>query len=766
MPHLPRIVRIGAFGLALAAFSALAGLISPASPAAATHGCAAAGSPAGPFDLVAYEAADWRTTYGSTMGLAAFNRLFPEIPSFALPPIESGPRSSGSASTVTPYAPPTLLKAIAWVESGWQMAASTVNYGEIGPPLLSHSCAYGIMQIVTGMENTGSAPDLDQASIGSHYGFNIARGARVLAQKWNLAPEYRPLAGSRNPALIEDWYYAIWSYHGFSFTNHPRNTAYSTTRGTYRCDGSQPYNSFPYQELILGCMANPPVVSGTPLWNRITPTFPNLSLPAFSLGNWDACSISRNCAGMDLPAASPAHSDPTTASGNRATALGSPSVALSPASVDVVVKAGASSPSMTATITNTGTGPLSWRLSPNVNWLKPAKIQGISTGTDIGSAAASFSYTVNATGLVPGNYVGAINIKSSYTQGLPKALTVHLSVPPLRWALSSSQMRTADVNGDGKADVVGIADYGGGLMRFWSFVSNGVDFDSVSQSYSGCSGCWNLAQSQMLVADVNGDGKDDIVGVYDYGDGTIGIWNFISNGTSFASARRSYTGCANCWNLSQSRMLAADVNGDGKDDVVGVYDYGSGDMSMWNFISDGSAFSKGYRSYRACSSCWQLGNSQIAAADVNGDRKDDIVGIYDYGGGVIRMWNFASDGTAFSEARRSYQSCGHCWNLSQSLMLGGDLNGDGKDDILGIYDYGGGLMGMWNYLSDGASFSSVQRSYKGCSACWELSRSQMMAGDVDADGETDVVGAYDYGSGVMGMWHFINGSGFVPHRSY
>ncbi|HLB26578.1 MAG TPA: FG-GAP-like repeat-containing protein [Dehalococcoidia bacterium] len=761
-----RIIRLGALGLGIAAAAALTGLFSAPDPAAATHGCAGAGSPTGPWSLTAFEAADWRTTYGRTLELAAFNRLFPELPSFALPSIETGPRSAGSTTAATPYVPPTLLKAIAWVESGWQMANSSVNYGETGPPLLSHSCGYGIMQIVSGMENAGGAPTLNQVSIGSHYGLNIARGARILAQKWNLAPEYRPLAGSRNAAAVEDWYYAVWSYHGFSFTNHPLNPAYSPRRGVYRCDGTQSYGSFPYQELVLGCMTNPPVVGGTRLWTAIAPTFPNPSLPAFSLSNWNACSGSSNCAGMDLPASSPAHTDPTTTGLNRTAALGAPSVAVSPASINLVVPSNATSPSMTATISNPGTGPLSWRLSPSVSWLKPAKIQGLSTGTDIGSAPASFSYSVDATGLVPGNYTGAINIQSNYAQGLPKSLTVNLSVAPLRWALSSSQMRTADVNGDGKADVVGIADNGGGLMRFWNFVSNGTDFSSVRRSYSGCSDCWELGQSQMLVADVNGDGKDDIVGVYDYGDGTMGMWNFISNGTSFATVRRSYTGCNGCWDLGQSRMLAADVNGDGKDDIVGIYDYGEGNMTLWNFISDGSTFTKPYRSFRGCPGCWQLGSSQMVAADVTGDEKDDIVGIYDYGGGVIRMWNFASDGIAFRAARQSYQGCDNCWNLSQSLMLGGDLNGDGKDDVLGIYDYGGGLMGMWNYLSDGESFSSVLRSYRGCSGCWDLSRSQMMAGDVDADGETDVVGAYDYGSAVMGMWHFMNGSEFVAHRSY
>jgi hypothetical protein len=287
-------------------------------------------------------------------------------------------------------------------------------------------------------------------------------------------------------------------------------------------------------------------------------------------------------------------------------------------------------------------------------------------------------------------------------------------------------MVAADVNGDGKDDIVGIYDYGGGKMRMWSFISNGSEFSSVYGSNNGCRGCWELSRSQMVAADVNGDGKDDIVGIYDYGGGKMRMWSFISDGTDFSSVHRSYTGCGGCWELSRAQMLAADVNGDGLDDIVGIYDYGGGLMRMWSFISDGTNFSVA-SFYTSCSSCWQLGRSQMVAADVNGDGKDDIVGAYDYGGGLMRMWNFVSDGTSFSTVSQSFTACGGCWHLSRSRMVVADVNGDGKDDIVGVYNYGGGLMRMWNFVSDGTDFSSVNKSYNGCGGCWDLSRSRILA---------------------------------------
>ncbi|MCH8052390.1 MAG: hypothetical protein IIC86_10280, partial [Chloroflexi bacterium] len=191
-------------------------LLSSGSPASASHLCSSTGSPFGPFDIESYEAADYRDVYARTFELAAFNQLFPEHDGFAMSELESGQRADGSGQKVDPYIPPVILKSIGYLESGWAQASYSplVQYGEIGPVLSSHDCGYGLMQITSGMQNISSVPNLDQAMIGSHFGFNIARGAAILAGKWNFSPEVRPIVGARDPTLIEDWYYAIWGYNG------------------------------------------------------------------------------------------------------------------------------------------------------------------------------------------------------------------------------------------------------------------------------------------------------------------------------------------------------------------------------------------------------------------------------------------------------------------------------------------------------------------------------------------------------------------------
>ncbi|TMB68230.1 MAG: lytic transglycosylase domain-containing protein [Chloroflexi bacterium] len=396
-------------------------------PTYAHHLCGNTGSPFGAFDLQTYEAADYRNVYARTMELAGWNQLLPEYPTFAPPAMETGNRGAGSGSLVGPYIPPVLLKSIAWIESGWAQGSydPPVQYGQIGPVLSSHDCGYGIMQITSGMQNVSGVPTLDQAMIGGHYAFNIARGARILAEKWNASPEYRPIVGSRNPTVIEDWYYALWGYNGFAFKNHPLNPDYAWPRPAYDCGSSR---SYPYQELILGCAQTPPVRGGAQLWNSQPVTLPNLSDPAFyehlKLDNWNPCSSNLQCAAMDIPTPNPAHQDPSGSGLTRAQVLGTPSVVTSTSSVSLVASPGGQSPTQSIAIGNGGSGVLAWRLTATEPWLRLSRIQGVSLGADLGYTHQIFAVSADASSLLPGTYTAQIKVDSLYAAGSPATINV------------------------------------------------------------------------------------------------------------------------------------------------------------------------------------------------------------------------------------------------------------------------------------------------------------------------------------------------------
>ncbi len=447
--------------------------------ASAAFNCSGTGSPLGPYTFETWEAGDYKTRYGGVMDLAGTNQLFPQLPGFALPALETGDRSAGSSTSVPAYVPSVLLKAIAYIESGWAQGAydPLVDYGQTGPTLVSADCGYGLMQVTSGMQNVSGMPSLDQAMIGGHYAYNIARGAQILAFKWNEAPEFRPVMGGRDPHVLENWYYALWAYNGFAYKNHPLNPGYDPNRPPYDCRGPR---SYPYQELVLGCVANPPLRAGLPLWEAQPVALPNLSDPAYSgpldVNNWNACSFELQCAPMDIPTPEGAHTITAMPTANYGAVVGAPSLSTSSAVIDVTANNGVGQTSIT--YYNAGTGLGSWRARSDSPWLSVSRVQGISQGSDIGiytthlildvhlETSANGQYTANVTVDAPGGVLIKVPIRANVQHGCDDTLTLEdvLAVLNAESGVGGCVGDVQDMNCDGKIDAADIVD----VMRFLS----------------------------------------------------------------------------------------------------------------------------------------------------------------------------------------------------------------------------------------------------------------------------------------------------------
>ena len=182
----------------------------------------------GPFNFETFEPEDNAAVYSLAIELAVEGRLITEqkqprgsdLSKVLYPGLLKGSRYSRTVSPdMNSFIPPTIVKSILWVESGWQNASRGIPWGGVGPTLRSFDCGYGVGQATTGMENTEDNPSVEQAKVGTSFYHSIAASTRILALKWN--DRYRPIAGQGNPENLEDWYYAIWSYNGFSPINHP-----------------------------------------------------------------------------------------------------------------------------------------------------------------------------------------------------------------------------------------------------------------------------------------------------------------------------------------------------------------------------------------------------------------------------------------------------------------------------------------------------------------------------------------------------------------
>ena len=303
---------------------------------------------AGPFDFDTWEAEDYITVYGLGIDLVTSGMAVPstytvgeagEVVDLRYQGLEAGSRSARLPVSTARVIPPTLYQSMVYIESDYTQAAGSVPFGGVGPTLRSFDCGYGLGQITTGMSNGSGTAAARQAAIGTHYLFNMAEGVRIFADKWNSAPQLRPIAGDGNPAVLEDWYYAIWSYNGFAFSNHPLNPMRNPLRGgayvpepgdptptptaspspeptpdnpiveagaaspiyhcfdraapSYQAQGNgQPlfgYGDYTYPERVYGCVRYPPKrapigsPAGTPatiqFWHAIPVSMPNFRRP-------------------------------------------------------------------------------------------------------------------------------------------------------------------------------------------------------------------------------------------------------------------------------------------------------------------------------------------------------------------------------------------------------------------------------------------------------------------------------------------------------
>jgi hypothetical protein len=147
--------------------------------------------------------------------------------------------------------PPQVLKAIAWQESGWR------QYGADGAPLISFDGGIGIMQLT-------NKPQYDQNRLRTDPEYNINAGADVLAGAWVWSQDQNHQVGlpDDDKDLLENWYYPIVKYNGWSAVQSPG-----------------------YIAAVRAHMASPPSAIAAYL-PAVAVTMPGSVIPGFSWGDY------------------------------------------------------------------------------------------------------------------------------------------------------------------------------------------------------------------------------------------------------------------------------------------------------------------------------------------------------------------------------------------------------------------------------------------------------------------------------------------------
>jgi hypothetical protein len=221
------------------------------------------------------------------------------------------------------------------------------------------------------------------------------------------------------------------------------------------------------------------------------------------------------------------------------------------------------------------------------------------------------------------------------------------------WTSAGTYPRTlADINGDGLADLVGFGNAGvyaalatgkGGFGEMY--------LAAAAFGAAGDAGGWTSADKYpRMLADINGDGMADLVGF-----GEAGVYAALANGNGsfgrFYLAKDAFGASteAGGWasNNTYPRLLA-DINGDGLDDIVGFGNVGvyvslaTGGGGFGTMIADIDGFGAA-----PSAGGWSSDNRYPRVlADVNGDGLDDIIGFGENGVFVTLADGFKAASTA------------------------------------------------------------------------------------------------------------------------
>lgn len=246
--------------------------------------------------------------------------------------------------------------------------------------------------------------------------------------------------------------------------------------------------------------------------------------------------------------------------------------------------------------------------------------------------------------------------------------------------------RVADVNGDGRADIVGF----GSNKIFTSLAKEDGTFGNwVENWYSGMfttSWGFNENNTPRDLADVNGDGKSDIIAF-----SSTGVTVALSRGDGhFDSAYHALSnfGILSGWqNQNTYTRKVGDVNGDGRADIVG---FSSNKIYTSLAKEDGTygdLVENWYGGRFTTSWGYNENNTPRELMDINGDGLADIVA-FSYSGVDVALSR--GDGY-FDSAYRAMNDfgIGYGWNRQDThARKMGDVNGDGKADIVGFKNNG------------------------------------------------------------------------------